>query len=260
MGAPGALLPAEIPTSLLLETVVETKIITDYNETIKDLSLVLDTVAVTQEVPQFDEVPFVCQSKLEAFCSYCPQPSEKNVISNTKPSKDLPLDYSVYLHSSSISEDLSPAQEKKVKDVSKYVISAAKNPEFAQKLHAVLLESGASPPPDLFSDMNPGTLAETKLPDHIQPEKEDKNIADMYWSNNELSLLPPSGGQPLNATHFDDKQEENAYEKPTSQQLNLVANLDINQSCSEPGEGICLITTEVNKVIPYNGIGIATIF
>lgn len=46
------------------------------------------------------------------------------------------------------------AQKKKVKKVSKYVISAAKNPEFAQKLHAVLLESGASPPADLFSDID----------------------------------------------------------------------------------------------------------
>lgn len=42
----------------------------------------------------------------------------------------------------------------KVNDVSKYVVTAAKNPEFARKLHAVLTESGASPPLDLFSNLN----------------------------------------------------------------------------------------------------------
>lgn len=42
----------------------------------------------------------------------------------------------------------------RVKNVSKYVLSAAKDPEFAQKLHNVLVESGALPPPDLFSVIN----------------------------------------------------------------------------------------------------------
>ncbi|XP_031478957.1 probable serine/threonine-protein kinase SIS8 isoform X2 [Nymphaea colorata] len=46
-----------------------------------------------------------------------------------------------------------PGQQMKVKDVSTYVISSAQNPQFAQKLHAVLLENEASPPSDLFSDI-----------------------------------------------------------------------------------------------------------
>ncbi|KQK18836.1 probable serine/threonine-protein kinase SIS8 [Brachypodium distachyon] len=41
----------------------------------------------------------------------------------------------------------------KVKDVSEYMISAAKdNPQLAEKIHAVLLENGVVPPPDLFSE------------------------------------------------------------------------------------------------------------
>ncbi|KAL6861759.1 hypothetical protein ACP4OV_017459 [Aristida adscensionis] len=41
----------------------------------------------------------------------------------------------------------------KVKDVSEYMISAAKeNPQLAEKIHAVLLESGVVAPPDLFSE------------------------------------------------------------------------------------------------------------
>ena len=54
----------------------------------------------------------------------------------------------------------SPAvRKKKVKDVSKYMIDAAKeNPRLAQKLHDVLLESGVHAPPDLFSEVYPEQL------------------------------------------------------------------------------------------------------
>ncbi|KAJ3700585.1 hypothetical protein LUZ61_004290 [Rhynchospora tenuis] len=46
-------------------------------------------------------------------------------------------------------------RKKKVKDVSKYMINAAKeNPKLAQKLHDVLVESGVEAPPDLFSELS----------------------------------------------------------------------------------------------------------
>ncbi|GMH31601.1 hypothetical protein Nepgr_033445 [Nepenthes gracilis] len=49
----------------------------------------------------------------------------------------------------------SPAVRKmKVKDVSQYMIDAAKeNPQLAQKLHDVLLESGVAAPPNLFTEI-----------------------------------------------------------------------------------------------------------
>ncbi|GJU12026.1 probable serine/threonine-protein kinase SIS8 isoform X1 [Tanacetum coccineum] len=49
----------------------------------------------------------------------------------------------------------SPAVRKmKVKDVSQYMMEAAKeNPQLAQKLHDVLLESGVVAPPDLFTEV-----------------------------------------------------------------------------------------------------------
>ncbi|XP_071691805.1 probable serine/threonine-protein kinase SIS8 [Rutidosis leptorrhynchoides] len=49
----------------------------------------------------------------------------------------------------------SPAVRKmKVKDVSQYMMEAAKeNPQLAQKLHDVLLESGVHAPPDLFTEV-----------------------------------------------------------------------------------------------------------
>ncbi|XP_011008344.1 PREDICTED: serine/threonine-protein kinase EDR1 isoform X2 [Populus euphratica] len=61
------------------------------------------------------------------------------------------------------------ARRMKVKDVSQYMIDAAKeNPQLAQKLHDVLLESGVIAPPNLFTEIYAEQLdlstAETKSP------------------------------------------------------------------------------------------------
>ncbi|MCO5550891.1 hypothetical protein L7F22_004385 [Adiantum nelumboides] len=51
------------------------------------------------------------------------------------------------------------ARDMKVKDVSQYMMDAAKeNPELAQKLHDVLIESGVQAPLDLFNDISPKQL------------------------------------------------------------------------------------------------------
>ncbi|KAJ7531383.1 hypothetical protein O6H91_14G042000 [Diphasiastrum complanatum] len=51
------------------------------------------------------------------------------------------------------------AREMKAKDVSMYMLDAAKeNPELAQKLHNVLRESGVVAPPELFSEISPKQL------------------------------------------------------------------------------------------------------
>ncbi|XP_048329349.2 probable serine/threonine-protein kinase SIS8 isoform X1 [Ziziphus jujuba] len=62
----------------------------------------------------------------------------------------------VHARSPSWTEGMSsPAvRKKKVKDVSQYMIDAAKeNPQLAQKLHDVLLESGVVAPPNLFTEV-----------------------------------------------------------------------------------------------------------
>jgi hypothetical protein len=69
---------------------------------------------------------------------------EKLTASNNSSSSSLP---------SSGMGSTPAVRRKKVKDVSEYMISAAKeNPQLAEKIHAVLLESGVVPPPDLFSE------------------------------------------------------------------------------------------------------------
>ncbi|KAG6672983.1 hypothetical protein I3842_16G086900 [Carya illinoinensis] len=70
----------------------------------------------------------------------------------------------------------SPAVRRmKVKDVSKYMIDAAKeNPQLAQKLHDVLLESGVVAPPNLFTEIYPEQLdvlvVEAKPPTEYKDE------------------------------------------------------------------------------------------
>ncbi|KAK9106109.1 hypothetical protein Scep_022953 [Stephania cephalantha] len=70
----------------------------------------------------------------------------------------------------------SPAVRRmKVKDVSQYMIDAAKeNPQLAQKLHDVLLESGVVAPPTLFTEMYTGELG----PSAADDKKQNKDDAE----------------------------------------------------------------------------------
>eukprot|EP00268_Persea_americana_P004615 TRINITY_DN1148_c0_g2_i1.p1 TRINITY_DN1148_c0_g2~~TRINITY_DN1148_c0_g2_i1.p1 ORF type:complete len:954 (+),score=200.57 TRINITY_DN1148_c0_g2_i1:427-2862(+) len=144
MGAPGTLIPAEIPSSHLPNSGLDITSSSDIAR-VNDLHLPLDRIS--EEAPRLglvkegDDVHLAEKNQTAKF---------EHEFGKLLPSLGIPCG-----GSTGSGEADSPAQLMKVKDVSKYVISAAQNPEFAQKLHAVLLESGASPPPDLFSDINP---------------------------------------------------------------------------------------------------------
>ncbi|XP_077210097.1 putative serine/threonine-protein kinase SIS8 [Tasmannia lanceolata] len=184
MGAPGALIPAE-PSSLLQDSGLAITSSGTIVQTVKDLCLALDKKDNCQfeknggrlERSSLDPIviPKVSGSGSDETLGVSTQTGENDVHLSEKYQtarfehefgKLLPSLGRLHGGSSGVQEATSPAQQMKVKDVSKYVLSAAQNPEFAQKLHAVLLESGASPPPDLFSDLNaPRNLVEQKIPD-----------------------------------------------------------------------------------------------
>ncbi|KAH6805028.1 protein tyrosine kinase family protein [Perilla frutescens var. frutescens] len=90
----------------------------------------------------------------------------------------------------------SPAvRKKKVKDVSKYMIEAAKeNPQLAQKLHDVLLESGVVAPPNLFTEVYTEQLS-MPLSEVKSQESENKGFDDKLkgkgFHNFDRSFLPP---------------------------------------------------------------------
>ncbi|XP_022766314.1 probable serine/threonine-protein kinase SIS8 isoform X3 [Durio zibethinus] len=64
----------------------------------------------------------------------------------------------------------------KVKDVSQYMIDAAKeNPQLAQKLHDVLLESGVVVPPNLFTEIYSEQLDTSTIEVRLPTETNDEN-------------------------------------------------------------------------------------
>ncbi|KAG9455706.1 hypothetical protein H6P81_000214 [Aristolochia fimbriata] len=157
MGAPGTLIPAEIPSSHLPNAGLNVVCSNAIEETVKDLCLALDKKVNSQlvlntEKPNGSFCAPSCNSNTGMHQQFL---DEVNLVERHQIAAVPSLGKPPKRSSSGMKAINTPAQKMKVKDVSKYVISAAQNPKFAKKLHAVLLESGASPPPDLFSDLNP---------------------------------------------------------------------------------------------------------
>ncbi|KAF9594911.1 hypothetical protein IFM89_035475 [Coptis chinensis] len=94
----------------------------------------------------------------------------------------------------------SPAVRRmKVKDVSQYMIDAAKeNPHLAQKLHDVLLESGVVAPPNLFSEIY-SEQRETSLVEekNKMKDKDDKRRKDEIHRWGHTGLGPGQNFPPL---------------------------------------------------------------
>eukprot|EP00268_Persea_americana_P004618 TRINITY_DN1148_c0_g2_i4.p1 TRINITY_DN1148_c0_g2~~TRINITY_DN1148_c0_g2_i4.p1 ORF type:complete len:998 (+),score=218.27 TRINITY_DN1148_c0_g2_i4:146-3139(+) len=183
MGAPGTLIPAEMSTSHLQNSGLDITSSSPVQQTVKDLHLThamdlhsqLEMNSVIMEGSSWDSNSI---KKLVGFGSgeapsvgFQPEGDELHLgekyrtarfeheFGNLLPSLGRPRG-----GSTGTKDANSPVQQMKVNDVSKYVISAAQNPEFAQKLHAVLLESGALPHSDLFSDVNsPPDLVEQRV-------------------------------------------------------------------------------------------------
>ncbi|KAI4330000.1 hypothetical protein MLD38_028315 [Melastoma candidum] len=90
----------------------------------------------------------------------------------------------------------SPAvQRMKVKDVSQYMIDAAKdNPQLAQKLHNVLVESGVAAPPNLFSEIYPRQLDSNSVDDdHVNSKCKDDSAKGFAIPDSPIvpRFLPP---------------------------------------------------------------------
>ncbi|CAA7043158.1 unnamed protein product [Microthlaspi erraticum] len=137
-----------------------------------------------------------------------PNISKEDVKNETNVEKDQlqnlsskPIHSFTHMRSPSWTEGVSSpaARRMKVKDVSQYMIDAAKeNPRLAQKLHDVLLESGVVAPPNLFSEVYPQQLEaniEMKTPAEAKKEKgKDLETAQQERHQNDsdqVRFLPP---------------------------------------------------------------------
>ncbi|KAL3529160.1 hypothetical protein ACH5RR_008482 [Cinchona calisaya] len=116
----------------------------------------------------------------------------------------------------------------KVKDVSQYMIDAAKeNPQLAQKLHDVLLESGVVAPPNLFTEIYPKLFGseqeDSKSPkgDEEKKEKSDIKKTTGLENVNQAYFLPPLTYQGLRFKSSPSEQVEHQadLEEVTGQQV-----------------------------------------
>lgn len=137
-------------------------------------------------------------------CANLPRPSKDSFNAEKTLLRALPSRPShPYMHgrSPSWTEGVSsPAVRRmKVKDVSQYMIDAAKeNPQLAQKLHDVLLESGVVAPPNLFTEIYPEhidvSIVEAKSPTEDKDENEKRQVIRKIKDQDDLGpigFLPP---------------------------------------------------------------------
>lgn len=209
MGAPGTLIPAEVPSNQLPTLGFDMR-----NPSVVADNLSRVQASVPGSLPIFPAIerntkisslakdPFFPDFGAGSNCS-----SDISNIESQQSSHDVG-----YLTPSQKSvaeeEEASAAQKKKVNDVSEYVITAAKDPEFAQKLCAVLLESGASPPLDLFSSMGSHGFAEKRgQGNQLMRGKGDGIKSDPEFYNKEWSLVPFTGGH-MFTDHCDGVQRD----------------------------------------------------
>ncbi|XP_022955087.1 probable serine/threonine-protein kinase SIS8 [Cucurbita moschata] len=188
MADPGTLIPADVARSLI-----------EYDESAFSVGLLSRDVGSSQTGFSSCGVGSSLEENLDfgATKEYDPPNVDKGLPHDFASKPNYP---GMHVRSPSWTEGVSsPAVRRmKVKDVSQYMIDAAKeNPRLAQKLHDVLLESGVVAPPNLFTGVYPDQI------DVIvgsKPPTEDKdqggkvsrlcNSADKKASHS-ANFLPP---------------------------------------------------------------------
>ncbi|CAF2119311.1 unnamed protein product [Brassica napus] len=217
MGAPGALIPSEVPSSFLPVSGTDTRVFPDDLDTLQHSCFVPEKEIVTPAFSVLEETDSRNSGIVANLFNGSHEENSDRCAVEKHQTERFEHDFGKLMQSQQISgENLPPfpgkptcAQKVKVKNVSKYVISAAKNPEFAQKLHAVLLESGASPPPDLFMDVNPQNLRE-------------KSFLQDFWQESSNSM---NSAVPRNPEKVGDQLAEQMRESernPTALQMSAV--------------------------------------
>ncbi|KAI9118291.1 hypothetical protein K1719_010623 [Acacia pycnantha] len=164
MGAPGALIPAEVPSSQLQNYSLPVRGCADIVGVPKDTHLMLDDgsrmLAVSSDLGRCSTVGNTWPEELINVGSR-KIPVERISV-GVNPRDRFGHEFGNHLQSvhksgeSSSHAKASPAEKKQVKDVSK-------GPGFAQKLHTVQLENCALPSSELFSHKNSQNTAQDKV-------------------------------------------------------------------------------------------------
>ncbi|KAK3009808.1 hypothetical protein RJ639_014016 [Escallonia herrerae] len=266
MGAPGTLIPAEVPSSSLQSSGLDIRFVADFAESSKYSCPMLEketgTLAVSADLDSIKTGG--SSSEVTSIVSISSEGNNRKAVEKN-PTEKFEHEFGKLLPSlcrshegSSLVGGKSSAQKMQVKDVSKYVISASKNPEFASKLHAVLLESGASPPLDLLSDLNLLDLGEQKVLEQVQMLNGEtvgngpECYPPMFLSNNEQSLVPFTELQPFNNFHFDIKPEQQKWES-------AIVNHGHSLPSNTTSEGSMFVYGGRNEMVQTDELGLGNI-
>ncbi|CAI9261406.1 unnamed protein product [Lactuca saligna] len=157
----------------------------------------------------------------------------------------------------------SPAQKLQLSDVSKCVITAAKNPDFAQKLHAVLLKSGGPSTESLLNLSNKG-VGETNVRGAFHLLDADLDLISFTdIANVNVNGLPSQETSACGGTTTEDvindyavvKPVERRYADNTKNRINLDMKL-VETSCSKSNQREREIRIDEEWEIPWEDIQI----
>lgn len=262
MGAPGTLIPAEVPSSQLSNSFLDIRSIADVAVMPTGLRMLHDGGVETPlskvESSRSDEASFLDTQATDDSRRLVEE--NQNDRCENEFVKSFPSPHRLCQSSSVTGGKASSAQKKRVKNVSKYVISAAKNPEFAQKLHAVLLESGASPPPDLFSDITPHEL-EDRLVDQVHVGDQKfvvdgvQYLQDSSLSYQEQSLIPISQGDRLN--YINNTVQKQAAEGFAQKRNELDIMSKFSPTSDTTDQGYMLFAKGIGEPIQTDSLSVA---
>lgn len=213
MGAPGTLIPVEVPRnfqSIEVDIRSDAAGVESFGYTLPLLDINTDPLLVT---PGRDGLAKVCPSDLAVASIIGSQLGIKggNAVEKNQTER-FETDFGKLLPALGRSHEglsggggrTSPAQKLQLNDVSKCVINAAKNPEFAQKLHAVLLKSGGNSSDSLLNvnseEVGEAEVRETvHLLDADMLDFGDWHVPALGMSNNEQNLISFTEGEVINA-------------------------------------------------------------
>lgn len=264
MGAPGTLIPAEVPSSQLPKSFLDIRSLADFTVMPTGLGMLHDggvETPLTKVGSSRSDEASILDAQATNDARHLVEENQNERCENEFVTS-FPSSHRLGQSSLITGGKASSAQKKRVKNVSKYVISAAKNPEFAQKLHAVLLESGASPPPDLFSDMIPQDLDEDRMVEQVHAG--DRKIAaagvqyhqDNLLTYQEQSLVPISRGDCLNCNNSDTVQKQAAEVFGQKRnELDIMSKLSLTSDSTD--EGYMLVAKGIGEPIQTDSLSVA---
>lgn len=208
MGAPGTLIPSEVPSSQLQDI---RNVVPVGDTVINSCSGFGGGAGAVLSVPYMNEAaksgistpePSFAGLKLDGSGQIASEETQRKLF-EADFGNILPSLVRVPAESSEAEHVASTAQQIQVEDVSNCIVSAASNPDFAQKLHAILLENSMSQLPDNSPNINRHNGGDFEVLPRNQLLEEERTVDAHHYplmclSHSEQALIPFAGAQLFN--------------------------------------------------------------